>query len=223
MSAAGAGAGVEAGFSSEELLSLRFPLHRACRDGDLAALCSLLQHTPRAHLAAEDSFYGWTPVHWAAHFGKLECLIQLVRAGATLDVSTTRYAQTPAHIAAFGGHPQCLVWLIQAGASINKPDCEGETPIHKAARSGSLDCISALVANGAHAEFISQSSVFSCLPGELKRGVAFVPSVLIQCFCVVQPEKCQWPDGSRHCSNPGFPRVYPVSLEPPELSSESFL
>lgn len=31
-------------------------------------------------------------------------------------------------------------------------DCEGETPIHKAARSGSLDCISALVANGAHIE-----------------------------------------------------------------------
>ncbi|XP_059541093.1 ankyrin repeat domain-containing protein 10 isoform X1 [Myotis daubentonii] len=150
MSAAGACPGVEAGFSSEELLSLRFPLHRACRDGDLAALCSLLQQTPRAHLAAEDSFYGWTPVHWAAHFGKLECLMQLVRAGATLDVSTTRYAQTPAHIAAFGGHPQCLIWLIQAGASINKPDCEGETPIHKAARSGSLDCISALVANGAH-------------------------------------------------------------------------
>jgi len=82
----------------------------------------------------------------------LECLIQLVRAGATLDVSTTRYAQTPAHIAAFGGHPQCLIWLIQAGASINKPDCEGETPIHKAARSGSLDCVSALVANGAHIE-----------------------------------------------------------------------
>lgn len=52
---------------------------------------------------------------------KLECLIQLVRAGASLNVSTTRYAQTPAHIAAFGGHPQCLVWLIQAGANINKP------------------------------------------------------------------------------------------------------
>lgn len=149
-----AGAGVEAGFSSEELLSLRFPLHRACRDGDLVALCSLLPHTPRAHLAAEDSFYGWTPVHWAAHFGKLECLIQLVRAGASLNVSTTRYAQTPAHIAAFGGHPQCLVWLIQAGANINKPDCEGETPIHKAARSGSLECISALVGNGAHADYV---------------------------------------------------------------------
>ncbi|XP_032170092.1 ankyrin repeat domain-containing protein 10 isoform X5 [Mustela erminea] len=159
MSTAGTGAGVEAGFSSEELLSLRFPLHRACRDGDLGALCSLLQQTPRAHLAAEDSFYGWTPVHWAAHFGKLECLIQLVRAGATLDVSTTRYAQTPAHIAAFGGHPRCLLWLIQAGASVNKPDCEGETPIHKAARSGSLDCISALVANGAHIDLRNASGL----------------------------------------------------------------
>uniref|UniRef100_A0A8C6CNT8 Ankyrin repeat domain 10 n=1 Tax=Moschus moschiferus TaxID=68415 RepID=A0A8C6CNT8_MOSMO len=159
MSAVGAGAGVEAGFSSEELLSLRFPLHRACRDGDLAALCSLLPRAPRAQLAAEDSFYGWTPVHWAAHFGKLECLIQLVRAGATLDVSTTRYAQTPAHVAAFGGHPQCLLWLIQAGASINRQDCEGETPIHKAARSGSLDCISALVANGAQVDLRNASGL----------------------------------------------------------------
>ncbi|KAF6375943.1 ankyrin repeat domain 10 [Rhinolophus ferrumequinum] len=219
MSAAGVGPGVEAGFSSEELLSLRFPLHRACRDGDLAALCSLLQQTPRAHLAAEDSFYGWTPVHWAAHFGKLECLIQLVRAGATLDVCTTRYAQTPAHIAAFGGHPQCLIWLIQAGASINKPDCEGETPIHKAARSGSLDCIRALLANGAHIQFISHSRVFSCVSGVLQHGLAFVPKFSL----FLKPEKCQWPDSSRHCSNPGFPRMCPVSLEPPELSSESFL
>uniref|UniRef100_A0A1B0GQX7 Ankyrin repeat domain 10 n=3 Tax=Mus TaxID=862507 RepID=A0A1B0GQX7_MOUSE len=162
---AGAGAAVEAGFSSEELLSLRFPLHRACRDGDLVALCSLLPHTPRAHLAAEDSFYGWTPVHWAAHFGKLECLMQLVRAGASLNVSTTRYAQTPAHIAAFGGHPQCLVWLIQAGANINKPDCEGETPIHKAARSGSLECITALVGSGAHTDCVIRIDlVFSSNP-----------------------------------------------------------
>ncbi|XP_050568531.1 ankyrin repeat domain-containing protein 10 isoform X2 [Cygnus atratus] len=146
------GAGPEAGFSSEELLTLRFPLHRACRDGDLPALCALLQSSPRSDLAAEDSFYGWTPIHWAAHFGKLECLIQLVRAGASVNASTTRFAQTPAHIAAFGGHPQCLNWLIQVGANINKQDYVGETPIHKAARSGSVDSISALVAHGAQIE-----------------------------------------------------------------------
>uniref|UniRef100_A0A8C6QAK7 Ankyrin repeat domain-containing protein 10 n=1 Tax=Nannospalax galili TaxID=1026970 RepID=A0A8C6QAK7_NANGA len=94
------------------------------------------------------------PVHWAPNVTKLECLIQLVKAGATLNVSATSNAQTQAHIAAFGGHPQCLVWLIQAGANIKKPNCEGETPIHKAVRSGSLKCISALVANGAHIDYV---------------------------------------------------------------------
>uniref|UniRef100_A0A8D0H7B7 Ankyrin repeat domain 10 n=1 Tax=Sphenodon punctatus TaxID=8508 RepID=A0A8D0H7B7_SPHPU len=153
-------AGPEAGFSSEELLTLRFPLHRACRDGDLPALLALLQQRlPGADLAAEDSFYGWTPIHWAAHFGKLECLMQLVRAGASINTCTTRFAQTPAHIAAFGGHPQCLVWLIQAGANINKQDYVGETPIHKAARSGSMDSISALVAHGAQIDLRNASGL----------------------------------------------------------------
>uniref|UniRef100_A0A8D0B597 Ankyrin repeat domain 10 n=1 Tax=Salvator merianae TaxID=96440 RepID=A0A8D0B597_SALMN len=153
------GSSPEAGFSSEELLTLRFPLHRACRDGDLPALCALLQSMPRENLAAEDSFYGWTPIHWAAHFGKLDCLMQLVRAGATVNASTTRFAQTPAHIAAFGGHPQCLIWLIQSGADINKQDYVGETPIHKAARSGSMDSVSALVAHGAQIDLRNASGL----------------------------------------------------------------
>lgn len=64
--------GIESGFSSEEVLNARFPLHRACRDGDVGALCSLLQGTSNpADLSVEDSFYGWTPIHWAAHFGKV--------------------------------------------------------------------------------------------------------------------------------------------------------
>lgn len=64
--------GVESGFSNDEVLNIRYPLHRACRDGDVGALCSLLQRsTKQADLVAEDSFYGWTPIHWAAHFGKV--------------------------------------------------------------------------------------------------------------------------------------------------------
>ncbi|XP_069494874.1 ankyrin repeat domain-containing protein 10-like [Ambystoma mexicanum] len=78
----------------------------------------------------------------------LECLMQLVRAGAAVNASTTQFAQTPVHIAAFEGHPQCLIWLIQEGANVNKPDYAGETPVHKAARAGSMDCISALVTHG---------------------------------------------------------------------------
>ncbi|XP_072114999.1 ankyrin repeat domain-containing protein 10a isoform X1 [Mobula birostris] len=137
------------GFSSEELLSRRFPLHRACRDGDVAALRSLLAASAPADIIQEDNFYGWTPLHWAAHFGKLECVMQLVQAGVGVNVTTTRFAQTPAHIAAFGGHPQGLLWLIQAGADYDMQDVVGETPVHKAARSGSLDCLNVLVSHGA--------------------------------------------------------------------------
>ncbi|XP_077339011.1 ankyrin repeat domain-containing protein 10 [Lithobates pipiens] len=152
----------EAGFSSEEVLNLRFPLHRACRDGDLHCLRSLLQGPPgntAQQLGKEDSCYGWTPIHWAAHFGKLECLVQLVGAGCSVNASTTRFAQTPAHIAAFGGHPHCLMWLIQAGANANKQDYVGETPVHKAARAGSLDCLKALVSNGGQIDFKNASGL----------------------------------------------------------------
>ncbi|MBN3316827.1 ANR10 protein, partial [Atractosteus spatula] len=152
--------GFESGFSSEEVLNIRFPLHRACRDGDIGALCSLLQRTANlADLVAEDSFYGWTPIHWAAHFGKLECVMQLVGVGSGVNATTTRFAQTPAHIAAFGGHPECLLWLLQAGADINRQDYVGETPIHKAARSGSMECINALLLQGAKADLRNASGL----------------------------------------------------------------
>ncbi|XP_078402213.1 ankyrin repeat domain-containing protein 10-like isoform X1 [Cetorhinus maximus] len=139
----------ERGFSSEELLALRFPLHRACRDGDTGAVRSLLAASSLTDISLEDNFYGWTPLHWAAHFGKLECVMQLVQAGVGVNIATSRFAQTPAHIAAFGGHPQGLLWLIQAGADYNIQDVVGETPVHKAARSGSLDCLNVLVSHGA--------------------------------------------------------------------------
>ncbi|XP_043928590.1 ankyrin repeat domain-containing protein 10 [Protopterus annectens] len=149
----------EAGFSSEEVLALRFPLHRACRDGDINALCLLLEHATGSDLSAEDSFYGWTPLHWAAHFGKLECIMKLVQTGAAVNTITTRFAQTPAHIAAFGGHQECLLWLIKAGANINRQDYVAETPIHKAARSGSLDCVNVLLLHGAEINLKSSSGL----------------------------------------------------------------
>ncbi|XP_051565419.1 ankyrin repeat domain-containing protein 10-like isoform X2 [Myxocyprinus asiaticus] len=150
--------GLESGFSSEEVLNIRFPLHRACRDGDVGALCSLLQCSTD-QLSVEDSFYGWTPLHWAAHFGKLECVMRLVQVGCGVNSMTSRFAQTPAHIAAFGGHPQCLLWLLQAGADINRQDYVGETPLHKAARAGSIDCIKTLLLQGAKTDMRNASGL----------------------------------------------------------------
>ncbi|XP_040888621.1 ankyrin repeat domain-containing protein 10a [Toxotes jaculatrix] len=142
--------GQEADFSGDEVFISRFPIHRACRDGDVGALVSLSQQLAnQAHLTAEDSCYGWTPIHWAAHYGQLECVVRLVQMGCQVNAATSRFNQTPAHTAAFGGHPHCVVWLTQAGADIDRQDFVGEAPIHKAARSGSLECIQVLMIAGA--------------------------------------------------------------------------
>lgn len=144
--------GPEPDFSSsnDEVFGSRFPVHRACRDGDVGLLVSLLQQlSNHIHLRAEDSSYGWTPLHWAAHYGQLECVVRLVQMGCEVNTVTSRFQQTPTHTAAFGGHPQCVVWLTQAGADVNRQDFVGEAPIHKAARSGSLECIQVLMIAGA--------------------------------------------------------------------------
>ncbi|XP_023282824.1 ankyrin repeat domain-containing protein 10-like isoform X2 [Seriola lalandi dorsalis] len=143
-------AGQETDFSCDEVFISRFPIHRACRDGDVGALVSLSHQLPdQAPLTAEDSCYGWTPIHWAAHYGQLECVVRLVQMGCEVNMVTSRFNQTPTHTAAFGGHPQCVVWLTQAGADVNRQDFVGEAPIHKAARSGSLECVQVLLIAGA--------------------------------------------------------------------------
>ncbi|KAM8722848.1 ankyrin repeat domain-containing protein 10-like isoform 2-T2 [Acanthopagrus schlegelii] len=142
--------GLEPALSRDEEFVSRFPIHRACRDGDVGALVSLFQQlSNQAQLTAEDSCYGWAPIHWAAHYGQLECVVRLVQMGCEVNTATSRFNQTPTHTAAFGGHPQCLVWLTQAGADVDRQDFLGEAPIHKAARSGSLECIQVLLIAGA--------------------------------------------------------------------------
>ncbi|XP_069130011.1 ankyrin repeat domain-containing protein 10-like isoform X2 [Argopecten irradians] len=133
--------------STDELLKTQFPLHHACRDGDLETLSNLLS-SGNYNLFEEDSLYGWSPVHWAAHFGKLTCLMRLLEHGARFDSTTSRFNQTPAHIAAFRGKGHCLKWLLHCGAMINRQDYLGETPVHKAARTGSMECVSLLVSQG---------------------------------------------------------------------------
>ncbi|XP_058472491.1 ankyrin repeat domain-containing protein 10-like [Solea solea] len=136
--------------SGDEVFVSRFPIHRACRDGDVGALVSLSgQLMTRAPLTTEDSCHGWTPLHWAAHYGQMECVMHLVQMGCEVNVVTSHLNQTPMHTAAFGGHPHCVVWLTQAGADVNRQDVVGEAPIHKAARSGSLECIQVLLVAGA--------------------------------------------------------------------------
>uniref|UniRef100_A0A665TC08 Uncharacterized protein n=1 Tax=Echeneis naucrates TaxID=173247 RepID=A0A665TC08_ECHNA len=132
----------EPDLSRDEAFISRFPIHRACRDGDVGALVSLSQRLPDpAPLAAEDSCFGWTPLHWAAHYGQLECVVRLVQMGCEVNSVTSRFKQTPTHTAAFGGRPHCVVWLTQAGADVNRQSLFG--PVSAEALSD--ECVRSLV------------------------------------------------------------------------------
>ena len=63
------------GTEAEEMLMHKFPLHKACRDGDPVTLSRLAADATPDVLTAEDQFYSWTPIHWASYFGKVNLFL----------------------------------------------------------------------------------------------------------------------------------------------------
>ena len=78
---------------------------------------------------------GYTPLHYAARNGHVECARLLLRLGAVSDAMTNGGA-TALHRAAFGGHTQVAVLLCDARADMARQDSDGDTPLHKAAAQG---------------------------------------------------------------------------------------
>lgn len=91
---------------------------------------------------------GWTPLHWAAYYGKTKSLEILLRNGANVNVQSNRFT-TPLHWAAERGHQGTAFLAIQMGASLDPKDSDGWTPLHRAAQYGRLEMVQLLVDNGA--------------------------------------------------------------------------
>jgi len=66
------------GNEAEEIFSRLFPIHKACREGDVIYLSRLVAESAPDHLLTEDHFNGWTPIHWAAYFGKVNLLLPIL-------------------------------------------------------------------------------------------------------------------------------------------------
>jgi len=160
-----------------------FPVHRACRDGDSDELERLLS-SGKFGVYDEDSFYGWTPAHWAAYFDKLDCLMKVLRfhcnngnhgmftvTNQSVDLPTKRFGQTPLHVAAFAGNLLCVKWLLHCGASKDKQDYIGETSLHKAVRTGSLECTKMLTSHAASCSIRNKNGQ---LPRDLARACGYV-------------------------------------------------
>jgi len=93
---------------------------------------------------------GWTPLHLAAFFGKIDAARLLLNKGAQPNArSTNEMNNTPLHAAAAGQHAAIVKLLIDRGASVDARQQGGWTALHAAAQHGDLETARALVGAGA--------------------------------------------------------------------------
>jgi len=69
-----------------------------------------------------------TPLFIAVQEGHTPCAIELIKAGADVNIARSG-GVTPLHMAAYKGHEGCVASLIQAGADIHKVTDDGYTPL----------------------------------------------------------------------------------------------
>ena len=130
-----------------------FPLHLACRRGNLAAVRALVA-TGRCDVdAVSGGDDGYTPLGWAASFGHADVIEALVGEAAARVDRTGRGAHanaTPLLAACAGGHAAAANVLLGAGARPDGvPGTELGTPLEAAAERGDAGIIRALLGAGA--------------------------------------------------------------------------
>ncbi len=93
---------------------------------------------------------GFTALHLAAFFGKVDAARALLEAGASVEVyGRNEFANQPLHAAAAGRHIEVCRVLLGAGADVNATQHGGFTPLHEAAQSGDDGLVELFLSAGA--------------------------------------------------------------------------
>ena len=121
------------------------PLHMAAGSHSLGAVELLLK--AGAYLETRNN-REWTPLHEAASSGNLDIVRLLLNHRADVNVYDDE-ERTPRQMAAWKYFPD-VVELLKNGVIIDVRNCiEGETPLHEAARTGTLTTVRLLLSRSA--------------------------------------------------------------------------
>ena len=91
---------------------------------------------------------GWTALHFAAQKGAVMVADLLLAAGANPHVRSVGDSETPLHVASAYDSPSVAALLLVARADVNTTDKNGETPLERAAKEGSVKTAELLVFAG---------------------------------------------------------------------------
>ena len=124
------------------------PLAEAVKQRDTAVVRVLLDQQVDVNASQAD---GATALHWAAYWNDTETVDLLVRAGADVD-AVNDLGVTPLWLASTHGTQDdatLVTQLLRAGADPNVAHLSGESPLMAAARTGRVQVVMALLAEGA--------------------------------------------------------------------------
>jgi ankyrin repeat protein len=111
------------------------PIYDAIEAGDDAAVRRWIADGANANATDRD---GYTALHYAAYFGRVEIAALLLRADAQPS-EPNQMGWTPLHVAANRGQMGVARLLLERGAEVDAVDHVGATPADRAADSGHPD------------------------------------------------------------------------------------
>ncbi|GJQ76772.1 hypothetical protein Trydic_g15612 [Trypoxylus dichotomus] len=121
------------------------PLHCAANKGHLCCLKYLIKNGADVNAGLTQK----TPLHFAVQSEAVECVRELLDAGAVPNTPQV-FSEAPIHIAASIGASEILKLLIIHGASVRvQCGAEKSTALHLAAADGDVECVKILLDAGA--------------------------------------------------------------------------
>ena len=132
---------------------VKLDVFEAAAAGDTSRMRVLLDADPT--LVSQRSHDGWTPLHLAAHFGRVETMRMLIEHGADVHArSSNEMSNTPLHAAAAGGRVEAVAellarLLLDRGADASARTDDGITPLDLAEEKSRPDVAALLRERGA--------------------------------------------------------------------------